>query len=123
MKTFLKHQVGAVVATVVDFGTMIALVSGAGLLPAAGTAVGASAGAVTNFTLGRLWIFEARAGRTRDQAMRYAAVSAASLLLNTLGEHLLATILGVPYVLARVIVAVLVSVGWNFPLHRRFVFR
>jgi hypothetical protein len=32
-------------------------------------------------------------------------------------------LLGVPYLLARAIVAVAVSFGWNFPLQRYFVFR
>ena len=40
----------------------------------------------------------------------------------SLGEHLLAERLHVQYVLARFGVALAVSVLWNFPLQRAFVF-
>ena len=121
--TLARHQVGSLVATAVDFGAMIALVEGAGLSPVAGTAVGASLGAVTNFSLGRAWIFPRHSGHWAAQAARYAVVSAASAGWNTLGEHLLHDLARVQYVLARVVVSIAVSLLWNFPMQRRFVFR
>jgi putative flippase GtrA len=101
---------------------MIALASGLGMDPVPATAIGAACGAVTNFTLGRTWIFNARAGSLGGQAARYAVTSATSLGLNTLGEWLLHGVLGVPYVAARAVVAIVVSLGWNFPMQRWFVF-
>jgi hypothetical protein len=50
------------------------------------------------------------------------ANAAGSLGLNSLGQYLALRLIGLPYVMCRVIVAVLVGVCWNFPLHRRFVF-
>lgn len=117
-----RHQASSVVTTAVDFGVMIACVSGLGLGPVAGTACGATAGAVTNFTLGRRWIFEARDDAWGPQALRYAAVSATSLGLNAAGEYLVAVRLGVAYVAARAITAIVVSLLWNLPMQRRFVF-
>lgn len=120
-----RHQLGAFITTVVDFGVMIAVVQALHARPVLGTIVGASAGAVTNFLLGRYWIFDPRdalARKARHQAQRYAFVSAASLCLNALGVRLLAEIVGVQYVLARTIVAACVSLLWNFPMHRHFVF-
>ncbi len=55
--------------------------------------------------------------------MRYALVSGASATLNALGEYLGASVIGLPYFGTRVVVAALVSLGWNFPMHRGFVFR
>ncbi|MDB4927964.1 MAG: CDP-diacylglycerol--glycerol-3-phosphate 3-phosphatidyltransferase [Myxococcaceae bacterium] len=121
-RTLGRHQLGSVAATLVDFGTLAALVELAGVSPVAGTALGALAGAVTNFTLARRWIFRDHAGTAAAQALRYAVVSGASLGLNTLGEYLLVTRLGGHYLAARVVVAVAVSLLWNFPMHRRFVF-
>jgi putative flippase GtrA len=118
-----RHQAGAFVATVVDFGTMTLLVELAGASPVLATAIGAACGAVTNFTMSRGWIFPRHAGTTSSQAGRYAAVSAGSLALNTAGMALVHGVLGVPYLFARAMIAVLVSVGYNFPLHRAFVFR
>jgi putative flippase GtrA len=54
---------------------------------------------------------------------RYAIVSAASAVWNAAGEWLFHDRLGVEYVVARVIVAVIVSFTWNFPMQRYFVFR
>ncbi len=117
-----RHQAGALVATLVDFGTMIACVR-AGLPPVAGTAIGASCGAVTNFSLGRHWIFRVVSpGRIQGQALRYAIVSLSSLALNTLGEFVVHDVAHVQYIVARLIVAGVVGVGWNYPLHRGWVF-
>jgi putative flippase GtrA len=102
---------------------MIALVSGLGALPAVGTAVGAGLGAIANFVLGRAWIFRAGSDRASSQALRYALVSLASLALNSAAEHALATVLGMHYIAARVLVAIGISLGWNYPMQRYFVFR
>lgn len=122
-RQLLRHQAGAGVATAVDFAAMIACVEAGLLAPVAATAVGAAAGAMTNFSLGRRWIFAARGGGVAPQAVRYALVSAASLGWNALGVHALHGLLGAPYVAARAIVALAVSVLWNYPLHAKFVFR
>lgn len=117
-----RHQAAAMAATGVDFAVMIAAVSLFGLSPVLGTVIGAGSGAVTNFLLGRNWTFEARHSPPGAQAVRYAFVSATSLGLNASGEWFLTAVLGLNYVLARVAVAATVSVLWNFPLQRFFVF-
>lgn len=117
-----RHQAASVVATAVDFGVMILAVSVLGLSPVSGTVLGAFSGALANFSLGRHWTFEATHAPAGGQAVRYAVVSGASLALNALGEHVLAGILGVQYVVARALVAVTVSLAWNYPLQRFFVF-
>jgi putative flippase GtrA len=118
-----KHQVSSILSTAVDFVTMIATVELLGFSSVAGTITGATAGGITNFSLGRSWTFRARSGRVVPQAIRYALVSAASAGLNAIGEYLINIRLGVQYIAARVMVAVIVSIAWNFPMHRWFVFR
>lgn len=122
LAVLLRHQAGSIVATAVDFTVMVALVSLAGAAPALGTAVGATAGGVVNFMLGRRWIFEATQYHPAPQAGRYAVVSLGSLVLNTCGVHILAGGMHYPYVAARLAVSFGVSVLWNFPLQRGFVF-
>ncbi|MDX2020634.1 MAG: GtrA family protein [Deltaproteobacteria bacterium] len=121
----LKHQTGAAISTAVDFGVMWLLVESHTLTPVWATAAGAFCGAVTNFSLGRRWIFAKGPGSMAlgNQVARYMLVSGVSLMWNTLGEALLYRVLGLQYVMARVIVAVVVSVAWNYPMHRWFVFR
>jgi putative flippase GtrA len=118
----LRHQLGALVASIVDFSVMIACVH-AGLSPVGGTALGAACGAATNFTLARHWIFPSNSpDRAHRQAARYGLVSAGSLGLNTLGEFALHNGAHTQYVLARLLVAVSVSLAWNYPLQRLWVF-
>ena len=116
------HQLGQLIANGVDYGVMIACVSGFGLKATTGTAIGAFTGAVTSFTLGRVWVFEAQEGRVHGQALRYAIVSLLSLCFYTLGEGWLVGA-GVQYIVARLILGVIVGIGWNFPMHRYFVFK
>jgi len=123
LRTLGRHQLGAFVATCVDFGVMIGCVEVLGVSPVGATAVGSTLGAVTNFSLGRHWIFSRQSERAAGQAVRYALVSAASAAWNALGEHLVHDVAHVRYVLARVVVSFAVGVLWNFPMHRHFVFR
>jgi putative flippase GtrA len=118
----LRHQTGAIVSTGVDFLLMIAWVEVGRGSPVTGTAIGASSGAVANFLIGRQWIFRATDRSVLSQGLRYALVALGSLGLNSAGEHLMLRSVGLPYVLARVLVAFFVGVSWNFPLHRYFVF-
>jgi putative flippase GtrA len=117
-----RHQLGAAVATLVDFGTMIGCVHG-GLLPVMGTAIGSTCGAVANFTMGRQWIFPAGStSRVYPQVLRYGLISVLSLALNALGELVVHDIAHVQYVMARMLVAGVVGLAWNYPLHRAWVF-
>jgi len=119
---WMRHQTGAFVSTVVDFLVMIAWVEVIGGSPVFAAGLGSGSGAVTNFTLGRMWIFRAHHHAIPAQAFRYVLIAGGSLLLNSLGQYLLVRRLGVAYVLSRVLVALVVGLSWNFPLHRYFVF-
>jgi putative flippase GtrA len=117
-----RHPLSSIAATATDFTIMITLVSLLSLPPSAGTAMGAACGAGVNFMLGRWWVFRATEGHAGAQAGRYALVSLGSLMLNTAGVYLFSEIHNINYVAARAFVAVTVSFGWNFVLHRFFVF-
>ena len=117
-----RHQVGSALATAIDFTTMIAWVEAGIGSAVSGTAAGATAGALSNFVLGRNWIFRTEGGRMRRQLARYGLVSVGSLGWNTLGQHFLIGATGLPYPLTRAFIAVFVGIVWNYPLHRWFVF-
>jgi putative flippase GtrA len=118
-----KHLSAALLATAVDFAVMVALVELAGIGAEIATLAGAVLGGITNFTLGRAWVYRAAGARApAEQAARYAAVSAASAGLNALGEHVALAWAPAHYAVARAVVAVLVSICWGYPMQRYVVF-
>ena len=118
-----RSQIAAITATIVDFSSLIFLVEIGHVWYVAATAIGAFLGALVNFLLGRHWSFAAGHDGIHGQVVRYAAVSAGSLVLNSAGVYLLTEYFGSYYAVSKVITAVLVGLLFNFPLHRRFVFR
>ncbi len=120
---FRRSQVAALAATLSDFLTLVGLVEIFHVWYVAATATGAAVGAVTSFVLGRIWAFQAHHGKVHHQAFRYALVSGGSLLLNSAGVYLFTEYGGLKYFVSKLVVAILVGVFFNFPLHRRFVFR
>ena len=122
VRQWVRHHIVSVVATGVDFATMIALVELLRFSPVLGTVCGAAAGGVTSFTLGRYYTYRSITDGVSRQALRYSLVSGASLGLNALGEHLILRVLASHYVLGRVLVATAVNNVWNFPMQRMFVF-
>jgi putative flippase GtrA len=119
---WMRHNSASLIAAAVDYLVMILCVELGGLGPVAATPIGAFSGAVVNFTLGRWFTYKTTEVSAPRQALRYTLVSAGSLGLNTAGEYLFHRVLGLEYVLARVISSVIVSNAWNFPLQRYFVF-
>ena len=117
-----RHQAAALAATALDFLVMTGLVEGPGVRPSAAALLGSAAGALFNFQASRRWVFPGSERAWGGQALRYGLVSGGSALWNALGVEA-GQALGVSYLLARVLTAVLVSFLWNFPMHRSFVFR
>src|SRR5437764_10223308 len=118
-----RATIASAIATVIDYGTFTVLVGIAGVYTGTSRAVGALLGAIANFTLNRLWTFRTGTEPVWHEGPRYAAISLTSLLFNTLGVVLLTDGMHWNPLLAAILVGVLVSVAWNLPLHRHFVFR
>jgi len=111
-----------VVSTIVDFTAMVIAVELGGVRPVPATVIAAACGAITNFALNRRFTYEAGHGRVTRQVWRFVLVSGASLGLNALGMYGFHNVLGVQYMIARLVTAVIVSNAWNYPMLRFFVF-
>lgn len=123
MFTFLKAQTASITATAVDFLTTIILVKFFGWWYVVGSAVGTIAGGITHFSMGRHWVFEAADGKIRSQALKYFLVWAVYLLISTGLVFLITNYGGINYIISKVFVAVLMSVSYNYFLHKKFVFK
>jgi putative flippase GtrA len=87
------------------------------------TWIGTVVGSLSNFTINKLWTFEAGRKGLAPQFLRFLLVQTGASALQTLGVWIFTRFAGLPYVASKTLIAVLVYLGWNFPLNRLFVFR
>jgi putative flippase GtrA len=120
---FLRANLASTLATLLDWIAVTVLVAAAvHYLVAA--AAGALVGAATDFTLKRHWAFLREVpGTVTAEGARYLAVAIASLGWNLAASWILVGAAGLPPVPGVVAASLIVGVGWNYPLHRLFVFR
>ena len=120
---FQRAWIASAIATAVDYGSFTILVEVVGVYTGSSRALGAALGAVTNFTVNKVYTFRTRENSVLVEVPRYAAISLTSLLLNTVGVILLTEGLRWNPLVAAAVVGLAVSLSWNLPLHRIFVFR
>jgi putative flippase GtrA len=122
-KEFLSAQVAAFIGTAVDFGVVIFLTEIIGVWYVVSNAIGAMCGAITNFFLGRNWVFSSTENKISHQAFRYFLVATGSMILNTLGVYMLTEFTSLNYIYSKIIVAVFIAFTFNFLLQKHFVFK
>jgi putative flippase GtrA len=120
---FARSTLTSLGTTALDFAILATLYQLVGAPLALSTFAGSVCGATANFLINRRWTFRAHTGHAGHQVARYLAVQAGSAGLHTGGVSLLAGPFGVPYLVAKLVVAALVYLGWNYPLLRHWVFR
>ena len=120
--SFFKYNVAAGIATAIDFLILVLLTEFFGLWYLLSAFIGAITGGITSFLLERNWAFMKRDKRLSIQAMKYIVVWLTSILLNTLGLFLIVEYTGLQYIFAKVIVSVLIGIGFNFFTHKYYIF-
>jgi len=116
-----RSAIVGIAATVADLAMLALLVNGLGLTPAVANVPALSLGLVVQFLGNKLWAFE---DRTSDRAAlarqgsAFLAVEAVAFALNIAVFHVLAVMLGVPALIARVIASALVYFGFSYRLWR-----
>ncbi len=123
MITFYKANMASLVASVSDFFITVIVFQFFHTSALTAGVTGTAGGGIINFLMGRHWVFNAGKVKAHRQAGRYMLVWSGNLLLNGAGMYILAQKAGWYYLLAKVITSVLVAVGYNYPLQKKFVFR
>lgn len=119
----VKAQAAAAAGTAVDFLVTVAGVEVFHCWYLAATVLGNAAGGLTNFTLGRYLVFHAARQSAPAQGVRYFAVWLGSMLLNAAGVYLFTQVLHANYLHSKIVVSLLVGVGFNYFLQVHFVFK
>lgn len=122
MRTFLKAQASSLISTGVDFGVTFVCKQ---LLEwfFAASVIGNISGGVTNFLLGRNWVFSSKEGGAGWQALKYILVWTGNLLLNAGGVYVFTEIIKLENWISKILVSLFVGIGYNYVLQKFFVFR
>jgi len=118
---FVRFSLVGLCGAVAHYSTLIGAVELAGASAVAGSMLGALAGATVNYTLSRLFVFEAQRGHG-GAIPRFLATAAVSAALNGILMAILVNLIGLPYLPAQVLVTgMLVTV--NYLASRHWTFR
>lgn len=108
--------------SIVDFAAMIALVELCALAYAPAAAAASAAGAIACFALNRRFAFRDVRPVTRRQLAAAIVVALGAMAINAFVVHVLAAVLRVAYLAAKLASAAVVFLTWTYPTQSRFVF-
>ena len=121
--TFAKAQIASLLASIIDYWCTVIGVELIGIWYVWASAIGTMIGGITNFSLGRNWVFRRREKARRSQMLKYLIVWTGYLLLTTSGVFLLTHYTRLNYVISKVMVSLVMAVSYNYPLQKKYVFR
>ena len=123
MVTFVKAQAASLAATIVDFSVFILLTEWLNCWYLAASITGTISGGVTNFLLGRVWVFDATQGKIPRQALKYVLVWIGNLLLVSGGVFVVTEYARITPLASKIIVSLVVGFTYNYLLQKKFVFK
>ena len=137
MVLFLKAQLSAQVASLVDFVVTVLLVKFFALFYLYATFIGSVVGGMVNCAINYRWVFRQHQCRKGYIAAKYTFVWIVSIALNTWGTYfltewltrirwinrLLSVYVDDLFIFSKIVVAVLVALFWNYQMQRLFVYR
>ena len=131
---FLRAQLSAQFATLADFILTYVCFEWLGIYYVLATSIGAITGGIINCVINYKLAFATKDCQFKWVFFKYILVWIGSFILNVGGVYLLVEFMqnnthlwekasGLYLIIAKVIVSIIVSVGWNYVLHRYFVFQ
>lgn len=120
---FLKAQLSAFIGGIVDYGIMIVCKELLGFDVRWSIRISGSIGAVVNFSINRWWAFKADEKPIGHQLWKFVIVVIGSIILKSEGTNLLTSLTKIDYKITRLMVELIVSLGFNYVLQRFWVFR
>ena len=121
--TFGKAQLSAFVGGLVDYGVMVFCVEILLINLKSSIVVGGLIGAVINFSINKYWTYQSKKPSLTSQLLKFYIVVAGSIYLKSNGTFFLTHALHIDYKITRIMVDLVVSVGFNFMLQKYWVFR
>jgi len=120
---FARAQLSAFLGGLVDFLIMLILTELAGWYYIYSIIAGGLIGAIANFSINKFWAFGDSKDKTFSQILKFSLVVIGSILLKSSGTYLLTESLMIKYWIARIVTDAIVCFGFNYVLHRIWVFK
>jgi putative flippase GtrA len=134
---FLRAQLSSQLSSLTDFLTTIVLAKFLGMYYVHATFLGAVCGGITNCVVNYRWTFKAGGVKKKYVIIKYFIVWSGSIFLNTGGTwlmtemlrkiHWLTALLGHAFndvfLVSKIIISLIVGLGWNYNMQRLFVYR
>ncbi|WP_437922416.1 GtrA family protein [Sphingobacterium sp. LRF_L2] len=123
LRSFGKAQVSAFLGGLSDFAIYtfclrVLLFSAHG-----SNIISGSLGAVTNFVINRYWAFESKATPIGNQLWKFVIVVVMSITLKSTGIYFLVDYLFLNPFYSKLVVEIVVSLGFNFTMQKYWVFK
>ncbi len=123
LTSFFRYNIVALSATIVDFAILISLTEILHLWYLLSAFIGAFAGGITGFILGRNWAFMKKDEKLSVQAIKYVFVWIASIFLNILGLYIMVEFVAFQYIISKIVIAIIIGIGFNFIMHKYYIFK
>jgi len=123
IKEFLKAQLSAFVGGLFDFAIYTLCYKILGISAPFSNVASGSLGAVVNFTINRYWSFESSQEALGSQLWKFVLVVIGSITLKSSGIYLLVDVFNLNFLVSKLIVEIIVSLGFNFALQKLWVFK
>ena len=123
LRVFLRAQLSAFIGGLSDFGIYTLCYTVLKFTAPFSNVVSGSLGAIVNFTINRYWSFGNTEKSIGSQLWKFIIVVVGSITLKSLGIHVLVDIWHLHFLLSKLIVEIIVSLGFNYTLQRFWVFK
>jgi len=120
--TFFKAQASSIISTFFDLLITVVCKEFLGFWYVIASFTGTFAGGAINFALGRRWVFDSRHKKVPVQLVKYLITWGGNMLLTTFGVFVVTHYCGISYFISKIIVAIIVGIGYNYMLQKKFVF-
>jgi len=119
---FAKAQASAFTGGMVDYLIMIICTELLSIHYTISIVISGIIGAVMNFSVNRYWTFQAHNHPVKTQLAKFITVVAGSILLKSSGTYLFTTWFRLDYKISRVLIDIIVSLGFNYTMQKYWVF-
>ncbi len=124
---FVKAQISSFSGGIIDYVTMVFFTEVFHIHYTISIAIGGVVGAVANFVINKNWTFKSGLRKYKSssiaQLLKFSVVVLNSILFKSSGTYFITKYIHIDYKISRIIIDLIVSIGFNFTLQKKWVFK